>query len=794
MAVSFVSYSQPNIGSLGKYIGGKIKSAAAMAAEERKSAKEDAERKRKEGVPEEEIKKYDKGYFFGKALSHEFGGDLLRRTRGTFSKDPTAEQDPSLSKQQRFSAVARGSDVVSPEPFKQLELPLNQAGNNAVKVEDKSLKSWLSVVFDGIQKSYDTISDKIGNLSQEEKKDTTEDVKTSKTISKLATGLTTIKSFFNKNNKIQQEENKLESEQLELNLDAQNQQEMNIREADIERGDDLSGNVAYKDPYAKDDEEDGGGGGGEDGSRSLLDRLMDFDMDRRGRFRRKGFKRRYARRKIGGFTRNLRKGGRRLRRRGQVGFGKLGRVLRRFKLSEGGVVPQNQTTNILSTQVQSPENSDVQSSVSPQNKIVPSPRTKLSAGGIVDNPTQISLSPGQSVIPLNRNNPMKDMFRQTKTEGKKKDATGKNVGEQLGKALQLPAQAAGGLLLSTMSNVFKRIGGIGKMFAPFLMQLFSPIARVFGLPANLIGALLGGQPAAAATLDIGQMADFLKGGGGKKGKKASVPSAPTPPPTGNLSAAPSGKETDIQSLTGGTPIDLSASSTVSDTGLHHGNEDTRRGKKVRDYFIGGRSGPSNGIDGLGAKLYSPLGFGPLKYVDYGPHGIAFQDPNTGEQVGMYWHVNDPQHQLNGQVIQPGTFVGTQGGLPGTPSAAPGSSSVHLHVEGTEAFHNAVIKTYADGNILKVAGGQTGAHQLASSNQPSSNIASRQPQPSPNGAAARPQSSSTPNRPSSPGTNIFLNNNRGGGGAVSPPSPQPQGMAFSLSSFNPAAPMYGNGNW
>lgn len=792
MAVSFVSYSQPNIGSLGKYIGEKIKSAASMASEERKSAKEDAERKRKEGVPEEEIKKYDKGYFFGKALSHEFGGDLLRRTRGTFSKDPRVEQDPSLSKQQRFSAVARGGDVVSPDPFKQLELPLNQGTSNAVKVEDKSLKSWLSVVFTGIQKSYDTISDKIGNLSQEEKKDTTEDLKTSKTISKLATGLTTIKSFFNKNNKLQQEENVLESEQLELNLDAQNQQEMNIRESNLEKTVDTSGSVAYKDPYAKDDEEDGDGEG-TGGNRSLMDRLLDFDMDRGGRRRRKGFKRRLARKKFGGFTRSLGKNTRRLRRRGQVGFGKLGRAFRRFKLSEGGVVPQNQTTNILSPLV---ESSATQSPVSPQNKIVPSPRTKLAAGGIVDNPTQISLSPGQSVIPLNRNNPMKDMFRQSKSEGRKKDSTGKNVGEQLGKALQLPAQAAGGLLLSTMSNVFKRIGGIGKMFAPFLMQLFSPIARVFGLPANLIGALLGGQPAAAATLDAGQMADFLKGGTGKKGKKGgSGGGSPTPPPpSGNLSAAPSGKETDIQSLTGGTPIDLSSSSTVSNTGLHHGNEDTRRGKKVRDYFIGGRSGPSDGRDGLGAKLYTPLGMGPLKYVDYGPHGIAFQDPNSGEQVGMYWHVNDPQHQLNGQVIQPGTFVGTQGGLPGTPSAAPGSSSVHLHVEGTESFHNAVIKTYADGNILKVAGGQTGAHNMASSNDPSSNVASRQAQPSSNGAAVRPQSSSGSTAPASPGANIFLNTNRGGGGAVSPPSPQSQGMAFSLSSFNPAAPMYGNSNW
>ena len=120
-------------------------------------------------------------------------------------------------------------------------------------------------------------------------------------------------------------------------------------------------------------------------------------------------------------------------------------------------------------------------------------------------------------------------------------------------------------------------------------------------------------------------------------------------------------------------------------------------------------------------MYTPLGFGPVKYKKLDNHGITFHDPQTDEKVGMYYHVNNPQHQLDGQIVQPGTMVGTQGGLPGTPSAYPGSSAVHLHVEGTERFHNAVISTYASGHVLNAPGVTHTATQ-------------QQPQP----AGARPQ--------------------------------------------------------
>lgn len=171
--------------------------------------------------------------------------------------------------------------------------------------------------------------------------------------------------------------------------------------------------------------------------------------------------------------------------------------------------------------------------------------------------------------------------------------------------------------------------------------------------------------------------------------------------SGSVSADPTGKETGILSLRGsyGAPVELTSGQGIGNTFLHHGREDTRGGLKVRDYFIGSKSGPADGSDGLGANLYTPLGLGPLKYQKNGQFGINFIDPDSGNVVGKYQHVENAQHQLDGKIVQPGTVVGTQGGLPGTPSALGSSSAVHLHAEGTDDFHNALISTYAGGNIL-----------------------------------------------------------------------------------------------
>ena len=110
MAHGFNSYQQPTYGNLSSYIGGKVEDSFAMAADERRARDEEVKTlKEKEERTEEEEERLNfltkqqgrkKGAFFGKALASQFGGDRKRRLMGTFTKNPDASQDPSLTKGQ----------------------------------------------------------------------------------------------------------------------------------------------------------------------------------------------------------------------------------------------------------------------------------------------------------------------------------------------------------------------------------------------------------------------------------------------------------------------------------------------------------------------------------------------------------------------------------------------------------------------------------------------------------------------------------------------------------------------
>ena len=756
MAASTVNYKAADTGNLNKYLADKVKSAFSMAAEERKTRDDEIKQlKEKKELTDEEQQRLDfltkqqsgrKGAFFGKALAAEFGGDKARRLRGTFSKDPAKQNDPSLSKTERFSALldrpeAPAEDPIKPEtPFTQLSIPgLEQQGKTG---ETQGLQQLISKSFDSIVKSYDVIAEKISALGSAERQAVSNDKSNSKFLNNIASGIKSFKEYFNNDNKLKKVENDIESEQLELELDKIENAQSSAKESSLEAGNTSAGTSSYDDPYAS--------------TGGLLGKMFSGIMDTIGgitdavdnlrRRKNSGDRPRTSRDSKGSKQSPNNSPPRKKQSRSKF----FNPFSRRRKLSEGGVVP-----NVGRKSVK-----------------------KMAAGGVYTNPTNIGLNPGDSVIPLNRNNAMADIYRQGSKGGNESKLT-----EPFTNILQLPSQVGGGLLMGLLSKAMQKLGGLASILKPVIAPIAQPLATMFGLPATIIGSLFGGS-AQAATLDF-DPSKYLGGGGKSEGPGGGGGGgAPPPAPTGSLSAAPQGNETGIQSLTGGTPIELGAGSNLSNTGLHHGKEDTRRGKKVRDYFIGGKSGPSNGSDGLGARLYTPLGFGPLKYVNYGPHGIAFQDPNTGEQVGMYWHVNDPQHQLNGKVIQPGTFVGTQGGLPGTPSASPGSSSVHLHVEGTEAFHNAVISTYAGGNILKVAGGMTGAHQQTAQGQNPGALPVRAP-----AAPGTPAPKAGPSGGGG-GTNLFT---QPGGVLGKPPQKQPvaMGVTQQFPVQNPLALPIGN---
>jgi len=157
--------------------------------------------------------------------------------------------------------------------------------------------------------------------------------------------------------------------------------------------------------------------------------------------------------------------------------------------------------------------------------VIPKPKkTKLASGGIVDNPTTTRLNPGDSVVPLNRNNAMGKMF---KAAGQ--GSAGKSITDPMAKVMQLPSQVGGGLMLSLLSDVMKKLGGIGSLLKPVLGGIAAPLAGAFGLPATIINAMFGG-PAQAATFDPSKYFDG-KSESKTGGKDGTTPST-TPPPSG----------------------------------------------------------------------------------------------------------------------------------------------------------------------------------------------------------------------------------------------------------------------
>jgi len=677
MAHGFVSYSKANPSlNLGAMVAGKIKSAAGMAGDERKLREEEIKglkEKEAEGkataqdinrlndleAKDTERKSSIKNSFFAKALGSEFGGDRKRRLQGTFSKDPRASQDPSLTKEQRFSAsidesARPGEEPITPDSGGASDytdpMDYGDANAQASTPQQSTLEKLLSKVSD----SFGLISNRLSALQAEEQKSVSKKAETNSKLNKFSGIFEAIKNYFDKDNELKKQEVVVENEKLN-NFREQQEDEQTQSEVDaIKATEDLS---TQEDNIKAEGEGKGGGG--------ILGKVF------------KGLKG-----ILGG-----KKGG----------LGKGGGIRPQSKAYSSPVGPQpmNSASPWASKGVGERGGMFGGGGFAPRL-----PATKLSEGGIVTKPTTGTLSPGSSVIPLNRNNAVADTFKKAQ-----QSAGDSSIADPMAQVMQLPSKVGGGLLVGLLSKAMSALGGISSMLKPVIQPVLNTLVPAFGLPATVASSIFGGQPAAAATND-GFDLDSYFGKKKSKVKKGTGGGSPVVP-TGSVSAAPKGNETGILSLSGGTPTALASGSTVANTQLHHGDEDTRGGMKVRDYFIGGASGPSDGSDGLGARLYTPLGFGPVKYKKTDQHGINFEDPTTGKVVGHYYHVDNAQHQLDGQIVSPGTMVGTQGGLPGSPSAA-GSSAVHLHVEGTDRFHNAVISTYASGHVLSAPGVHTAA--------------------------------------------------------------------------------------
>ncbi len=674
-------------------IADKIKNAYQMSGEERKAReKEIAELKDKETsgqITAQEVNRLNelesqsaarkqpglkgiKNSFFAKAMASEFGGDRKRRLQGTFSKDPSRSRDPSLTKEERFSALLDDSarpaeEPIAPETPTDDINPLDYGDGNAQAPTPQ--QSTLQKLLGKVSDSFDIISSKLSALKSAEKKSVSKTEETSSKLGSFTGVFEAIKNHFDKDNDLKKAEVDIEKQKIDDFRESQADAKVAAEQAAIKGTDDLS---SVEDNIRLDDNDKKGGG--------ILGSLFNGI---------KGITKMFGGKKGGG-----------IKPQGKAYSNPIGPQPMNSKSpwasmgagDRGGMFGGGQFTPRL-------------------------PATKLSEGGIITKPTTGNLQPGSSVIPLNRNNAVADTFQKAK-----ETAGDPAIADPMAQVMQLPSKVGGGLLIGLLSKAMSALGGIAGMLKPVIQPVLNTLVPAFGLPATVAAAIFGGGPAQAATTGGFDLKSFFgrkvsKLEGNKSGSASGTPVVPT----GSVSAAPKGNETGIMSLSGGTPTALAQGSTIANTQLHHGHEDNRGGLKVRDYFIGGAAGPSDGSDGLGARLYTPLGFGPVKYKKLDAHGITFHDPQTDEKVGMYYHVNNPQHQLDGQIIQPGTMVGTQGGLPGTPSAYPGSSAVHLHVEGTERFHNAVISTYASGHVLNAPGVQHTAQQ-------------QEPQP----AGARPQ--------------------------------------------------------
>jgi hypothetical protein len=321
------SSKDPNFNA---FLGRKIMSAFSLAATARKNAKENGE----ETNP--------KGFFLKKALGFEFGGDLLNRTKGIISENPSEEQDPTLSKGKRFAAVVGknvrpSDDGVSKSPAagtQSYEQPSLFDTKKYTAVNDTSVKTVIEKGLEKLKGSYVVLDNILGKVSSKKSDTRTDD----NLLENLSNSISDLKESVKKSNIFQKNINIIKNKQIKVEQKITEQDESAKREAQLEKSQDLSSNSSYENPYntkkkkgmlqramdfisgddydtdGEDDGGDDGGGGGPD---------IDIDLPD-GKQRRPGVKRRLLRRKFGGITRRLKPGKIPLPKIPKIGMPKIG--------------------------------------------------------------------------------------------------------------------------------------------------------------------------------------------------------------------------------------------------------------------------------------------------------------------------------------------------------------------------------------------------------------------------------------------------------------------------------------
>ena len=444
---------------------------------------------------------------------------------------------------------------------------------------------------------------------------------TPKTVVNLSKNVGSIRRFFSKNNKIEEEQVKIAQQQLEQQKEDAADAKKRAAELAAESRDRSAGGVGIDNSR--------------EGStlKGMLGGLLDFGMDMLGLGggRRRGGRRRGGRRG-GGFLGGLFR--RRGRRRGMSRSMSRGRTQYTAPI---GPQPMNSSTPWARKTAGERGGMFGQGGFSPRMESAP---LKMASGGIVDNPTT-----GQAVIP-----------KEKLTQAVKGNQDNAKKADPFAKVMQLPTMAAGALLLSTVGNVINNMGGVSKLFRPVLSRMFVPAATAFGLPANLITAFFGGDAASLAGGLTGKGGKGKNGGGGGGGSS---------------SGSSGGGASPGSTITGGT---VTGGGSVDGYGV-------TSGFGMRD--IMGR-GPRMhwGVDygtpqGTKLSLKKPGKVIETTVPAIGNNGAIYIQHDDGSK-SRYLHMSAVAVSP-GERVEAGGFLGKTGGQPGTPGAGP-TTGPHLHFE------------------------------------------------------------------------------------------------------------------
>lgn len=474
-----------------------------------------------------------RGYFLSKAAKAEFGGDFLRRTRGTFSSAPDATQDPGLSKEQRFAEVLRRDLANRPQMMRQEEL---------FDVDKYTDKTPLQAITDAAKKTADKILGLESGFVRIERNNT----KTSEAFTKIKENLTEVKNVYVKtadnfkefvDNK--EQVIKIKEKIRDFKRKQSDKIEQDQKESQLELLKDTAGvsDVKETDQGLNQEQQDSGEGGG-----SILDLVgdaLDFAEGRdlvRGGKRFRGARRRLFRMKWNKFRRGF---GRRLgglgRGLGRAGRG-LGRLGRGFKGIGGRIFGPVLGDMIFpeGAGVSEPQMGPDGKFRTPEGRLVPEPGVARRSGKIakVAETGEELLSKGGKIL-----------GRGKKVIGKVGTKIGAKIGSKLGGGL---AKSIGkkipgvGLILGGLASIdrFRSgdiIGGLGEIGSG-VASLFPGVGTAISI--GIDAALMGKDIAEAAS----QPEKKLSGGGivaGEAGNEAVIP----------LSAAPAKKA--LKSMKGG---------------------------------------------------------------------------------------------------------------------------------------------------------------------------------------------------------------------------------------------------